>query len=400
MFLYITSSSNENIFDKICLENNIMINKLNKVIDLNSLFHTNNNYTHYKFLAVDLCIISNTEDEIIQFFLKFRQLYDVKIIIVAIGRKAGDLTLSKLACESIFNFIISEDEYLKQEEIEACVLGNNGYKDCIKFKVLDSAKEIEKPVKSNKFKDLLDKINKSKIEKQLKEKPIKKEIETKIIEKETIVEVEKIVEKKVLVKPKIRMNKLKIAVCGTCPRMGTTTQAFLIVNYLIKYGFNACYIEFNNKNKIENIKNFYDVSIDEENHKINYKGVDIFYSITFKELPSILSLNYEVLVFDYGEFLQTHEESFASADFRIVVCGAKFWEEEYLKNVFKICNTYKDINFIFNFVGEEEQGFILKNMGELNVYFSQYCPNIFKLKNEEIYSKIFKKYLNFDEIGG
>ncbi len=383
MFLYITSSSNENIFDKICLENNIMINKLNKVIDLNSLFHTNNNYTHYKFLAVDLCIISNTEDEIIQFFLKFRQLYDVKIIIVAIGRKAGDLTLSKLACESIFNFIISEDEYLKQEEInrqlydvkiiivaigrkagdltlsklacesifnfiisedeylkqeeiKACVLGNNGYKDCIKFKVLDSAKEIEKPVKSNKFKDLLDKINKSKIEKQLKEKPIKKEIETKIIENETIVEVEKIVEKKVLVKPKIRMNKLKIAVCGTCPRMGTTTQAFLIVNYLIKYGFNACYIEFNNKNKIENIKNFYDVSIDEENHKINYKGVDIFYSITFKELPSILSLNYEVLVFDYGEFLQTHEESFASADFRIVVCGAKFWEEEYLKNVFKI----------------------------------------------------------------
>ncbi len=86
--------------------------------------------------------------------------------------------------------------------------------------------------------------------------------------------------------------------------------------------------------------------------------------------------------------MQTHEESFASADFRIVVCGAKFWEEEYLKNVFKICNTYKDINFIFSFVGEEEQGFILKNMGELNVYFSQYCPNVFKLKNEEIYGLI------------
>ena len=216
MFLYITSSSNENIFDKICLENNIMINKLNKVIDLNSLFNTNNNYTHYKFLAIDLSIISNTEDELIQFFLKFRQLYDVKIIIVAIGRKVGDLTLSKLVGESIFNFIISEDEYLRQEEIKACVLGNNQYKDCVKFKVLEEIKEKEKPIKSNKFKDLLSKINKSKMEKQLKEKPIKQEVKTQIIEKETIVEVEKIVEKKVLVKPKIRINKLKIAVCGTC----------------------------------------------------------------------------------------------------------------------------------------------------------------------------------------
>ena len=398
MFLYITSSSNENIFDKICLENNIMISKLNKVIDLNSLFNTNNNYTHYKFLAIDLSIISNTEDELIQFFLKFRQLYDVKIIIVAIDRKVGDLTLSKLVGESIFNFIISEDEYLKQEEIKACVLGNNGYKDCVKFKILEEIKEIEKPIKSNKFKDLLSKINNPKMEKQEKEKPIKQEVKPKIIEKETIVEVEKIVEKKVLVKPKIRMNKLKIAVCGTCPRMGTTTQAFLIVNYLIKYGFNTCYIEFNNKNQIENIKSFYDVSIDEENYKISYKGVDIFYNITFKELPNILSLNYEVLVFDYGEFLNTNEESFANADFRIVVCGAKFWEEKYLKNVFKICSIYKDINFIFNFVDEEEQDFILKNMGELNVYFSEYCPNIFKLKNEEIYSKIFKNYLTFDEI--
>ena len=103
-------------------------------------------------------------------------------------------------------------------------------------------------------------------------------------------------------------------------------------------------------------------------------------------------MDYEIFIFDYGEFLYTSEESFASADIRIVVSGAKFWEEEYIKNVFKVCNIYKDINFIFNFVDESEQDFIIKNMEGLKVYFSEYCPSIFKVANEEIYNQIFRLF--------
>ena len=396
MILYITSEANSDIFNCICKENNIIINKLNKIFDLNTLF-SNNNYEHYQILAVDLAIVSNTDDEILDFFLKFRQLYDAKIIIVAIGKKVGDLILSKLVSDGIFNFITSEDDFLQKEEIKACILGNNGYKDCVKFKIQEPTKEIEKPNKLDKIKDF---FNKAKIEKQPKIKYQQEKIEPKptIIEKEKIIEREKIVEKKVLVKPKI--NKLKIAVCGVCERMGATTQAFLIANYLIKYGFNACYIEFNKKDVIKNIKNFYDVLVDDKNRKISYKDLDIFANVTFEDLPKILSMNYEVFIFDYGEFLHTSEESFASADVRVVVSGAKFWEEKYIQNVFKICHIYNDINFIFNFVDEDEQGFILKNMEDLKVYFSDYAPNIFKIYNEKIYNEIFKDYLIFKEIGG
>ena len=382
MILYITSEANSDIFNSICGENNITINKLNKVFDLNTLF-SNNNYEHYQMLAVDLAIVSNTDDEILDFFLKFRQLYDAKIIIVAIGRKVGDLILSKLVSDGIFNFITSEDDFLQKEEIKACILGNNGYKDCVKFKIQEPTKEIEKPNKLDKIKDF---FNKAKIEKQPKIKYEQEKTEPKptIIEKEKIIEREKIVEKKVLVKPKI--NKLKIAVCGVCERMGTTTQAFLIANYLIKYGFNACYIEFNKKDVIKNIKNFYDVLVDDKNRKISYKDLDIFANVTFEDLPKILSMNYEAFIFDYGEFLHTSEESFASADVRIVVSGAKFWEEKYIQNVFKICHIYNDINFIFNFVDEDDRKFIVENMEDLKVYFSDYAPNIFKIYNEEIYN--------------
>ena len=396
MLLYITSEANSDIFNCICKENNITINKLNKVFDLNTLF-SNNNYEYYQILAVDLAIVSNTDDEILDFFLKFRQLYDAKIIIVAIGRKVGDLILSKLVSDGIFNFITSEDDFLQKEEIKACILGNNGYKDCVKFKIQEPTKEIEKPNKLDKIKDF---FNKAKIEKQPKIKYEQEKTETKptIIEKEKIIEREKIVEKKVLVKPKI--NKLKIAVCGVCERMGTTTQAFLIANYLIKYGFNACYIEFNKKDVIKNIKNFYDVLVDDKNRKISYKDLDIFANVTFEDLPKILSMNYEAFIFDYGEFLHTSEESFASADVRVVVSGAKFWEEKYIQNVFKICHIYNDINFIFNFTDEDDRKFIVENMEYLKVYFSDYAPNIFKNYNEKIYNEIFKDYLIFKEIGG
>ncbi|MBS5794581.1 MAG: hypothetical protein KIC92_07500 [Clostridiales bacterium] len=346
--------------------------------------------------------MTNTNDEIIDFFLKFRQLYDVKIIIVGIGRKVGDILLSKLVAESIFNFIISENIFLKNEEIYKCVLGNNDYKDCVKFKVLEQEQPKENNKKLDMFKDFLGKINKPKLKKDLT-KPIKEEIKSKepkvqIIEKEKVVEREKVIQKEIIIRPKINVSKLKIAICGTCKRMGTTTQAFLIANYLIKYKFNTCYIEANGKNSISSIKNFYNVSIDDKNRKISYKGLDIFANVKVEDLPNILSMNYEVFIFDYGEFLNTTEESFASADIRIVVSGAKFWEEKYMKNVFKICNIYKDINFIFNFVDEDDREFILKNMEGLKVYFSKYCPNIFKVYNEDIYKDILKKYLSFDEI--
>lgn len=232
-------------------------------------------------------------------------MYDAKIIIVGIGKKVGDLILSKLVSDGIFNFITSEDDFLQKEEIKTCILGNNGYKDCVKFKIQEPTKEIEKPNKLYKIKDF---FNKAKIEKQPKIKYEQEKTEPKptIIEKEKIIEREKIVEKKVLVKPKI--NKLKIAVCGVCERMGATTQAFLIANYLIKYGFNACYIEFNKKDVVKNIKNFYDVLVDDKNRKISYKDLDIFANVTFEDLPKILTMNYEAFIFDYGEFLHTSEK--------------------------------------------------------------------------------------------
>ena len=96
--------------------------------------------------------------------------------------------------------------------------------------------------------------------------------------------------------------------------MGATTQAFLIANYFVGYGFNVCYIEANKNDSIKNLKNFYPIILGEESKKITYNKIDIFYNSSFEDFPKILTMDYEVFIFDYGEFLHTSEESFASAD--------------------------------------------------------------------------------------
>ena len=300
MLLYITSSANEHIFDEVCIQNSIPITKQNKIFDLSTLFLNNNNYDNYKILAIDLAIILNTTEEIIAFFIKFRQLYDAKIVIVGIGRKVGDLLLSKLVNESIFNFITSEDEFLQKEEINCCILGNNEYKHCIKFKIQEP--DVQELKQNNILKGIMNRINNVRIPKPIIKKDIEEKSKMQVVEKQKIIEVEKVVEKKIIIKPKI--NKIKVAVCGTCPRMGATTQGFLIANYFKSYGFKTCYIESNKSYTIKNVKNSYNVFIDEQNKKISYNKLDIFYNSSFEDFPKILTMEYEVFVFDYGELLQ------------------------------------------------------------------------------------------------
>lgn len=380
---------------------------------------------------------------------------NVSIIIVGIGREKGDSLLGRFFAEGIYNFVTSKDEEVREREIKDCFENVNSYISTIGYRV-ENFETTKGNDKNSIFSNFIENIKKSKEKTYINHNKITKNIKFDVIEdtkiinynnifigivengisviddkyqtdevkkfcdkhnikyifkasvceelknlsnKTTkIIEVEKVVEKKIIIKPKI--NKIKVAVCGTCPRMGATTQAFLIANYFVGYGFNVCYIEANKNDSIKNLKNFYPIILGEESKKITYNKIDIFYNSSFEDFPKILTMDYEVFIFDYGEFLHTSEESFASADFRIVVSGAKAWEEEYIHNVFKIYHIYNDINFIFSFVDEDDREFITENMEDLKVYFSDYAPNIFKSANEKIYDEIFKDYITFNEIKG
>ena len=460
MLLYFSSEKNVDIFDKQAEELGIHIDLVLER-DFTGYIETNKiKLNHLEFLAIDLENIIDEEIQLINSLSSFRLCNsNVSIIIVGFNREKGDSLLGRFFAEGIYNFVTSKDEDVRNIEIKSCFEKTNNYANTLGYRV-EKFEISQNNNKNSIFSNFIENIKKSKSEKIYKKHNFNKKhnknihfdfvedakvinynnkfigivedgfsvidnefkidevkqfckynnleyiFKDKICERlkslsnktTKIIEVEKIIEKKVVIKPKI--NKIKVAVCGICPRMGTTTQAFLICNYFKKYDFNVCYIEVNKNNSIKNLKNFYPIILDEENKKITYDEIDIFYNSSFEDFPKILTMDYEVFIFDYGEFLKTSEESFASADFRIVVSGAKAWEEKYIQNVFRICHIYNDINFIFSFVDEDEKDFIIKNMEELKVYFSDYAPNIFKFANEKIYNEIFKDYITFNELRG
>lgn len=186
-----------------------------------------------------------------------------------------------------------------------------------------------------------------------------------------------------------------IAVCGSMPRIGTTTQALQIVKYLILQGFKACYIQMESSGFVETISQFYsEVATDYELGKINYQSIDMFWKK--EKIVDILNLKYDYYVYDFGCMPDNENFSlvqFLEKDIKIVVCGSKCNELSAFQSVLDTISD-RDINFIFSFTAKADQKEILELMEERekNTYFSDYVPDQFSYSpsGNEMFSAILK----------
>lgn len=104
--------------------------------------------------CIDKIIIDITrcgeKENILKIVSKIKVIYNIKIIIVALGYKVGDKLLSDLFNLGIYDFIISEDKSFQDEEIRKALKGNN-YIDALKYKIKDE--KLQKKNKINKLKE-------------------------------------------------------------------------------------------------------------------------------------------------------------------------------------------------------------------------------------------------------
>ena len=67
-----------------------------------------------------------------------------------------------------------------------------------------------------------------------------------------------------------------IAIAGTQPHIGTTTQAIQLIQYLQLMGNKVCYVEMNTNNYIQNLQNTYeDIERIEDGH-IKFEHVELY----------------------------------------------------------------------------------------------------------------------------
>lgn len=183
-----------------------------------------------------------------------------------------------------------------------------------------------------------------------------------------------------------------IAFCGAQPRIGTTTQAFQLLQYLQIRGYDVAYIDLSGNGYIDQLRKLYG-GVEKNSSCIIYEGIHMYHSV--------LDLNesYQYLVKDYGSFQNDNfnEISYLEQDIHIVCSGVKPNE------IFEVSGILQKVEFnhakfIFSFVPPDHRNAILKQMSNrsANTFFVGYNPEPFSYDatSNKAYRQIIGEYLS------
>ena len=226
MILAITRD-NEKLIYEVCKENGFENPQVLTGVDSLKKFAVQElrNLNNYKQIIIDIASTKETENEIVQAVVAIKSMYNIKIIIVALGFQEGNSLLAKLFNEGIYNFV-NASTYFEQKE-----LFNEGIYNFVNASTYFEQKEQFRNCLSNEGCQYKDAVRfRQKLEEGKKNK--------------------------VIIKKEYKKLKqfVNIAVAGTEKHIGVTTQAILITMFLKSLNMNACYICATDKDEIKNIE--------------------------------------------------------------------------------------------------------------------------------------------------
>lgn len=164
-----------------------------------------------------------------------------------------------------------------------------------------------------------------------------------------------------------------IAVTGTQTRIGATHFALLMANYLNGKGVRCLYQECNPSGHLKKMIHSVGAVLGEDGIW-HYKGCHL---LPFSELSSQpAGGGYRVIIKDYGTGLPEKEESFGKEDVRLLVGGAKAWEQEGVLDAMK-GEGGGSAKILLNFLnGKQYRDFCNKTKGR-DIYRIPYEPDPF-----------------------
>ena len=174
-----------------------------------------------------------------------------------------------------------------------------------------------------------------------------------------------------------------IAIAGTGPRIGTTTQAMQLMMFLEANGYSAALIESNDEPIISEFITEDTVLIDSDHY--------IFNNLNFyRNRNAILKAKteFQYLILDYGDFSKIPEKTaFLDKDLNIICTGAKPSETKHLAPVFDLNDD--SLTYIFSFIAKNEERDIKEQMVDSKLFFAPYTPDYFSYSGQdELYMEI------------
>jgi len=183
-----------------------------------------------------------------------------------------------------------------------------------------------------------------------------------------------------------KQQNIKIAVVGAVSKVGTTTAAITLCNYLASIGGSVCYVEANESGHIGMIAN--------ANKEMKVKDDFIIYKgVKYLTLSSQSEDEYDFIIYDTAE-IKTKTINAIKANFdEIVLCATtKPYEIDFYKRALDLLGETK-VHTLFSFADEVIKKKLKKQYGEL--FFSEYSPDLFDdRKNIDVWNKILEKYIS------
>lgn len=334
MLLYLTSNDNINVFDFLENEHGIIIKKLSGHFSLKQfVMHDMRSLEHYKYVAVDVNALKDSDTEIMEAVNAFKKLHSSRLVFYIEDNKNRVELIQKLIQAGIFNIVTASDVTMLKEEILKAI-------SAMGF----SLREIQA-----KFS--------------------KEEVHTSFLKAD-----------RSFIKKEIR-----IAVTGIQNRVGTTTMAINLANYLSSIGAEVCYVEANERNHLSKLAGNYQGMTEKE-------GIIFYHGVKYLNLYSECHDEFDFIIYDMGVVSNKVIQAIRKSCDAAIICATGKPYEVYDTQVFESLLDEKLIFKVFSLVAEFDKGRIKKQ--DHNVNFSNYTPNYFDSEvNVELWEEVLKSFV-------
>lgn len=335
MLLYLSSNQNIGIFDSVAKEQGILVKKLSGEFHFKSfVIRDMRSLNHYEYVAIDLKAIKDTEEEFIEALIAFKSMYDSRIIIYGEGLKQGNVLLNKLVDIEVYNLITSTKiETINQEIKKTLSPEGMTYQDVFKFRNETFCGDNKKQYS-------------------------------------------------------FICSNVQIAVAGVSSKVGATTIAFNMANYLASIGAKVYYVEFNKNKHLDVIASYYREMIKTENG-YECKGVK------YIDTSAVFNWDCNFIIFDLGVVTKEKKRVIESCKINVLCSTSKPYELSVTKDSIKIYDN-QSTHLIFSFTEDQVKSKLKREFENKNtkVHFANYSPDLFNGKaNEKIFREIFNDYI-------
>ena len=119
------SNEQEKLISECCRENGFEdVQIYTGIKNLNSfIIRDLRNLNNFRYIIIDITSTKESEEEIIRTVVAIKSMYNIRVIIMALGYKVGNTLLSKLFLEGIYNFIIGDNYQTQKEEFTSSLSG-------------------------------------------------------------------------------------------------------------------------------------------------------------------------------------------------------------------------------------------------------------------------------------